>query len=123
MRSYKELDVWQVGMAMAESCYRTTRGFPSYEQYGLTSQIRRAAVSIPANIAEGYGRESTPSFIQFLRISQGSTKELETHLMLAQRIEMLDTIDADRLLGECERISKMLRNLIRSLQAKAASDN
>ena len=121
MRSYQELDVWQVGMALAEACYRTTRKFPNDERYGLTSQIRRAATSIPANVAEGYGRENTGSYIQFLRISQGSTKELETHIELARRNEILGGDDAAALQHECERVSKMLRNLIRALQAKLAA--
>ena len=121
MRSYQELDVWQVGMTLAEACYKITRKFPTDERFGLTTQMRRAATSIPANIAEGYGRESTGSFIQFLRISQGSTKELETHIELARRIEILGSDDATALKNECERVGKMLRNLIRSLQAKLAT--
>ena len=122
MRSYKELDVWQVAMSLAVTCYRVTRGFPRDELYGLTTQIRRAATSIPANIAEGYGRETTKSYIQFLRIAQGSLKELETHLTLAERVDVLVPVDAATLLGECERVSKMLRNFIRALQAKIGSE-
>lgn len=121
IRSYKDLDVWQVAMSLAETCYRTTKKFPRDEIYGMTSQIRRAAASIPANIAEGYGRESTASYIQFLRIAQGSLKELETHLMLAQRVDLLSVDASNPLLVDCERISKMLRNFIRSLQSKSAS--
>ena len=79
-QSYRDLVVWQASMTLAEDCYRVTRRFPKEETFGMTSQIRRAAASIPANIAEGHGRESTGSFIQFLRVAQGSTKELETHL-------------------------------------------
>jgi four helix bundle protein len=86
IRSYKDLDVWQRSMALAEDCYRATVEFPREEIYRMTAQIRRAAVSIPANIAEGYGRDQTGSFIQFLRIAQGSTRELETHLILSGRI-------------------------------------
>ena len=122
MKSYQELDVWQVSMSLAEACYGASRRFPSDEMYGMTAQIRRATASVPANIAEGYGRESTASFIQFLRVSQGSTRELETHLLLAQRVEILNHEDATKLLGECERVSKMLRNLIRSLQSKISAD-
>jgi four helix bundle protein len=118
MRSHKDLDVWKVAMDLAEHCYRATASFPKEEIYGMTSQIRRAAVSIPANIAEGYGRESTGSYIQFLRVAQGSQKELETHLLLAQRVGVLDNVAATKLLGDAERVSKMLRNLIRALQAK-----
>jgi four helix bundle protein len=78
-QSYRDLRVWQEAMALAELCYRHTRDFPREELFGLTTQIRRAAASIPANIAEGWGRESTGAYLQFLRIAQGSCKELETH--------------------------------------------
>jgi four helix bundle protein len=86
IRSYKDLDVWLMAMALAESCYRATRDFPRQEMYGMTAQIRRASESIPANIAEGYGRDQTGGFIQFLRIAQGSAREVETHLILAGRV-------------------------------------
>jgi len=76
-------------MALAELCYRLTKEFPREELFAMTSQIRRAAVSIPSNIAEGHGRESTQSFVQFLRVSQGSLKELETHLLLSERVGLL----------------------------------
>ena len=80
IESYEDLEVWQLAMTLAEHCYELTKQFPKEELYGLISQIRRAAVSIPANIAEGYGRDQTGNFIQFLRIAQGSSRELETHL-------------------------------------------
>jgi|SRR4249920_2631238 four helix bundle protein len=115
IRSYKDLEVWQVAMDVAVACYRVTAKFPREEIYSLTAQIRRAAASVAANIAEGYGRETTASFIQFLRIAQGSLKELETHLLLASRVELAEAGDLAPLLDRCERISKMLRNLIRAL--------
>jgi len=105
-------------MTLAESCYRLTVQFPRDEQFGLTAQIRRAAASVPANIAEGHGRENTGSFVQHLRISQGSPKELETHLLLAERVGILATMNAQQALGQCESLGKMLRGLIRSLQDK-----
>ncbi len=86
----------------------------------MTSQIRRAAASVPANIAEGNGRENTGSYIQSLRIAQGSLKELETHVLLAQTVELMDAKDADELLELCEQVGKMLRPLIRTLQDKAS---
>src|SRR5262249_43497609 len=113
--SYKDLEVWQVAMDVAVACYRITAKFPRDETYGLTAQVRRAASSVAANIAEGYGRETTASFIQFLRIAQGSLKELETHLLLAARIELARSEELAPLLDRCERVSKMLRNLIRAL--------
>jgi four helix bundle protein len=107
-------------MALAESCYRLTRQFPRDELFGLTSQIRRTAGSVPANIAEGHGRENTGSFVQYLRISQGSLKELETHLLLAERVGILAAVDLQAALAQCETLGKMVRTLIRSLQDRAA---
>jgi four helix bundle protein len=120
VRSYRDLDVWILAMSLAEDCYRVTKKFPKDEMYGMTSQIRRSAASIPANIAEGYGRETTGLFIQFLRIAQGSLKELETHAMLSERVAILNAEDASGVLARCESVSKMLRNLIRALQAKGS---
>lgn len=88
IQSYRDLKVWQEAMNLAEECYRLTKLFPDSEMYGMTSQIRRAAVSVPANIAEGYGREYRQEYIQFLRIAKGSLKELETHLILSARVEL-----------------------------------
>jgi four helix bundle protein len=118
--SYRDLVVWQAGMTLAEECYRLTRAFPKEEMFGLTSQVRRAASSIPANIAEGHGRESTGSFVQFLRVAQGSTKELETHLLLSERIGLLPRNSLDPLMERCREVGKMLRSLIRVLQEKGA---
>jgi four helix bundle protein len=120
INSYRDLRVWQDAMTLAESCYRLTRQFPRDELFGLTSQIRRAAGSIPANIAEGHGRENTGSFVQHLRISQGSLKEMETHLLLADRVGIVPEQDLQPVLAQCESLGKMIRALIRSLQEKAA---
>ena len=122
IRSYKDLDVWQKSMALAEDCYRATSEFPRDEIYGMTAQMRRAAVSIPANIAEGYGRDQTGPFIQFLRIANGSTRELETHVILSGRIGPLHKEVRDKLLDDCEGISKMLRAMIRSLEDRERQD-
>jgi len=86
INSHRDLIVWQKGMDLAVAAYRLTASFPTDERYGLTSQIRRACASIPANIAEGYGRESAGAYAQQLRIAQGSLKELETHVELAHRV-------------------------------------
>ena len=120
IRSYQDLKVWQEGMNLAEACYQITMVFPKEELYGMTSQIRRAAVSIPANIAEGYGREYRAEYIQFLRIAQGSLKELETHLLLSARakVGLTDNQVVNPILKQCESLGKMLRALIRSLQNK-----
>jgi four helix bundle protein len=116
IQSYRDLDVWQKGMALAENCYRITKTFPKEEVYGMVSQIRRAAVSIPANIAEGYGREYRTEYIRFLRIAQGSLKELETHLLLAVRVDLITTEIAQPILAQCESTGKLLHALLRALQ-------
>lgn len=116
IRSYKDLDVWRVSMDLVEECYRLTARFPRDEAYGLTAQIRRSAVSIAANIAEGYGREQTGAYIQFLRVSQGSLKELETHLMICERVKLCSSDELARHYELSDRVSRMLRNLIRSLE-------
>ncbi len=105
-------------MTLAELSYRLTRAFPREEMFGLAAQIRRAAASIPANIAEGHGRENTQSFIQYLRIAQGSLKELETHLQLAACVGLIKSGEIIGPMQQCEALGKMLRLLIRSLQEK-----
>jgi four helix bundle protein len=109
-------------MAIAERVYRLTTRFPKDEVYGMTSQIRRAAVSVEANVAEGHGRENSGSFVQFLRIAQGSLKELETHLLLALRVELASTKEVEPILRQCDELGRMLRSLIRSIQRKQAND-
>ncbi len=83
LESYRELKVWQKAIDLVVECYRLSQAFPKDEIYGLTSQLRRASVSIPANIAEGYGRGSHGEYLQFLAVAQGSLKEVETHLIIA----------------------------------------
>src|SRR5438477_137140 len=89
IQSYRELEVWQFAMDLVVECYRVTKCLPKDELFGLTSQIRRAAVSVPANIAEGQGRSHTREFLQSLGVARGSLMEVETHLMVCQRVELL----------------------------------
>jgi four helix bundle protein len=117
-KSYRDLLVWQRGVALALDCYRFSKSLPKEEMYGLTSQIRRASVSIPANIAEGHGRELTGSFVQHLRIAQGSLKELETELLIVQGAGLAASSDVDILLQATDELGRMLRALIRSLQSQ-----
>ena len=114
--SYRDLRVWKLAIEMAVECYERTKTFPPSESYGLTSQLRRAATSVAANIAEGYGRENAGSYIQFLRIAQGSLKEFETHIIISARVGLLDVQVEGRLLSHADDIGRMLRSLIRSLQ-------
>ena len=115
IQSYRDLRVWREAMLLAELAYKHTKQFPRDELFGLTAQVRRAATSIPANIAEEYGRESTGNYIHFLKIAQGSCKEVETHVLFAERV--LDDVGSSKdLLSQCDMVGKMLHGLIRSLQ-------
>ena len=115
INSYRDLVVWQEAMNLAEAAYRVTARFPKEEAYGLTAQLRRSAASVAANIAEGYGRDSKGAYVQHLRIAQRSLKEFETHLLLAERVELVDKVTLAPLLTKSEMIGKMLRSLIRSV--------
>jgi four helix bundle protein len=115
IKSCRDLRVWQKGMDIAESCYLITRQLPKEEIYGMTSQIRRASASIPANIAEGYGREYRAEYVHFLRIAQGSLKELETHVLLSIRVKLATSEAINPVLTECDSLGRMLHSLIRSL--------
>jgi four helix bundle protein len=118
IQSYRELDVWQKAMDLAEQCYLVTRSFPKEELFGMTSQIRRAAASIPANIAEGQGRQHTKEFLNHLSIARGSLKEVETHLLLSQRVGLLDETQVKPLMEMAERISRMLSALRQALEKR-----
>ncbi|CAL1690337.1 hypothetical protein MMB232_00459 [Brevundimonas subvibrioides] len=118
MNGYQDLAIWQRSMGLAEATYRVTRSFPKEEQFGLTSQARRAATSIPANIAEGYGRGTRPAYVSFVRIAQGSLKELETHLILARRLGFCSEDAVAPLLVEADELGRMIRTLIAKLSPK-----
>ena len=106
---YKELDVWKLSIDLVVELYQVTGSFPDEEKFGLTSQIRRAAVSVPANIAEGYGRRSPRSYSHFLRIAKGSINELETLLIVAAELDFLG--QSEQLLLRTAKIGSMLTNL------------
>lgn len=112
IQSYKQLIVWQKSMDLAEMIYKVTDKFPKSELYGLISQARRAAVSIPSNIAEGYGRKSPKEYGQFYSIAYGSTLELETQIALANRLNFLDEEVLKNINSLIEEISKMLHVMI-----------
>ena len=118
INSYKDLLVWKASVEMAVDCYSATKALPRSETYGMISQIRRSAASIAANIAEGHGRENTGSFVQFLRMAQGSLKELETHLVICERVGLMHELETKKLLGQADEIGRMMRSMIRSLQQK-----
>ncbi len=118
LKNYKELKVWQRAYKLCLEIYRITKGFPKDERYGLTSQIRRAAVSVPSNIAEGYGRKTTPEYIRFLYIAYGSNCELETQTLLSGDLGYIETGRLEILLGSIEEVERMLKALIKSLERK-----
>lgn len=109
-------------MSLAVDIYDLTRAFPREEQFGMTSQLRRAAVSVAANIAEGYGRQQTKPFVQFLRVSQGSLKETETLLLLSERVGLVEAAAIRSCLDRCERIGRMLVGLVRKLNLREGSE-
>lgn len=110
--------VWQKGMDLAAEVYRLSRHWPKEEMYGFTSQARRAAASIPANIAEGYGRQSRASYAQFLKIARGSLKELETHLLLAERVDLTPPGNCTEALALAGELGKMLGSLIKAVSSR-----
>jgi four helix bundle protein len=121
INSYRELKVWQLGMELAKEAYLLTRGFPKDELYGLTSQLRRAAVSIPANLAEGHAGGSTKEFLRFISIAQGSLAETETHLLLSEALELASHQQVLPLLDKCAEERRMLSGLRSRLRAKLMS--
>lgn len=114
-KMYRELQVWQQSMKLTQSVYAITQGFPRSEMFGLTSQMRRAAVSIPSNIAEGHGHDSDKSFALYLTHARGSLCELETQLELAWDLKMLDPAKARTLMEDAAEIGRMLNGLLRVL--------
>jgi four helix bundle protein len=120
VRSYRELKVWQHGMKLAEEIYCLTEKFPKYETYALSNQMQRAVVSIPSNIAEGHARESTKEFLHHISIALGSLAELETQLMLAERLKYVGDIELEATLSKTGELGKMLRGMQKSLRVRLA---
>ena len=118
LKSYRDLEVWKRSIDWAERIYHVSRSWPPEERYGLTSQLRRAAVSVAANIAEGAARTGTGEFLQFLSVASGSLAEVETFLVLAGRLGYLAEADRAALEAEAEEIGRMLGGLKRSLQSR-----
>lgn len=118
-RKHHELNAWQVAMDLVKEIYRITAGFPPSELYGLTSQMRRAAVSIPSNIAEGAARNGTKEFIQFLAISRGSLSELETQLLIA--VDLGYTERNSQLMDTIDRLFGLLGGLMKSLHTRSST--
>ncbi len=116
--SYRGLAVWQKGMDLVVSSYQLARCLPATETYGLAMQIQRAAVSVPANIAEGYGRHHLGDYLHHVSIANGSLKELETHLLIAQRLSYLRDDQIEPVLALAAQVGQMLRGLAEGLRKK-----
>ncbi len=117
MRDFRSLRVWEKSHQLTLAVYKATAGFPKDELYGLTSQMRRSSASIPANIAEGCGRNGGADFIRFLHIAMGSASELEYHLLLARDLGLVNILDYERLSGNVIDTKRMLASFIRKLKA------
>ncbi len=117
LKSYRDLGVWKKSIDLVEQIYRVSKDFPPDERFGLTSQVRRASVSVPSNIAEGAARFGTGEFLQSLSVASGSLAEAETQLIIANRLEMLSLPTMEQLLARAEEVSKMLGGLKRSLES------
>lgn len=117
--SYVDLELWQRAMDLVVECYGATKSFPYAEAYGLSSQLQRAAVLVPANIAEGQARQHRGEFIQHLSIAGGSLAEVETHVRIAQRLGYISKGKADELLSRCGEVGRLLGGLLRFLRGKS----
>ena len=120
---YKELQVWQKAMDLVVEVYNIIKLLPKKEMYGISDQIRRSAVSIPSNIAEGQSRNSAKEFIQFLSIARGSLAELETQLLICVKVNMLPNVKIDNILISTKEIGKMIKGLMNKLEAQLATNN
>lgn len=118
VNSYRDLEVWQKGMDLVVACYEAAKNFPSDERFGLISQLQRAAVSVPANIAEGHGRTHLKEYLNHISIAYGSLMEIETHVQIAERLTYLSSESVGKLLSDTERLGRMLNGLKRSLESK-----
>lgn len=114
-RSHRDLKVWQIALDMTETLYRTTVDWPKSEQYGLVSQVRRAAVSVPANIAEGAGRRTPGEFVHFIGIARGSLAELETLLIIARRLGYIEEPSFRAIMDDLFELGRMTTGLLKSI--------
>ena len=118
LKNYKDLKVWQKAYQLCVKIYKITKRFPKEEIYGLTSQLRRASISVPSNIAEGYGRQTTKEYIQALYIAYGSNCELETQILLSGDLGYVETEDLEEIQKDLGDVERMLKGLIKSLKNK-----
>ncbi len=118
LQHYRQLVVWQKAMELVKAIYEVTERFPRHEVYGLTSQIRRAAISVPSNIAEGQGRDSTKEFLHHLSMAYGSLMEVETQVLIAESLTYIDQTDSAKILERTAETGRLINGLVRSLRQK-----
>jgi four helix bundle protein len=118
IKTYRDLQIWQKSMTLVTEVYKISKGFPKDEAYGLTSQIRRCSISIPSNIAEGYGRNSTNEYIHFLRIATGSLYELQTQIEICMNLDYLNRGEFDKLYELSREIERMISSLAGKLSSQ-----
>ncbi len=118
IRSHRDLIVWQRAIDLVTAVYRVSQSFPASEQYGLTSQVRRAAVSVPSNIAEGYGRGTSQDYLRFLRMARGSLFEIDTQLLIAMNLGILSESRYEELDAHMTEVGRVLAGLIKSIEAR-----
>ena len=116
IKTYKDLLIWQKSMALVSEVYKLTKSFPNEEMFGLSAQLRKASVSVPSNIAEGYGRNSTKDYVRFLHIAIGSLYEIQTQIEIAFELKYLPSEDFTRLDKLMKEIERMISSLLRKLK-------
>jgi four helix bundle protein len=121
-KNFRDLIAWQKAMGFVTEVYRATASFPADERFGLTSQLRRSSVSIPSNIAEGHGRDSTRDFLKFLSIAYGSLNEAQTQILIAESLGYLSSETSAKLLASAVEVAKIINGLCKSLQSKLESN-
>jgi four helix bundle protein len=118
IRSHRDLEVWQTAISLIQDTYRLTDSFPKQEMYGLMSQMRRSSISIAANIAEGYARDSTRDYLRFLAIASGSVRELDTYFTVCVKLEFVTGQDVEKLEALANSVGRMLTNLRAALRRR-----
>lgn len=120
-KSFKELDAWKESMALVEEVYKATESFPKSQLYSLTQQVQKAAVSVPSNIAEGHGRKGNGEYTYHVRVARGSLCEVETQLLVAQRLQYIDSDRMAHLNERLQRVGRLVNGLLRYLKSEAAT--
>ncbi|MEO1007645.1 MAG: four helix bundle protein [Planctomycetota bacterium] len=118
IRSFEDLQAWKLSVSLTTRVYRATAAFPSDERFGLVSQMRRSAVAVPSNIAEGWGRGQTRDYARFIRVARGSAYELQTQLLISSELGFVAAVDFEDLMSDVQQVGRVVSGLLRSIEAK-----